>query len=282
MLLEEAVIERLRRSQPELLHPQLLIAPLVQSAQGRAALSKIYREYIVLAAKAGLPIVLATPTWRADRDRCRGENSTIDFNGDAAAFINGFKKEYANLFTAGQIGCRNDCYKPEEALSPEEAFDFHAWQANRLTQADFLYGVTLPETGEALGMARAMAETGLPYIISFVIGKDGRILDGTVLEEAIGKIDSQTKRPPAGYGVNCCYPSFLRAAGLSARAAQRMLTIQANASSLTHAELEAAETVEADPIEDWSKHMLDLRRHLGIRILGGCCGTTVEHLKALV
>ncbi len=39
--------------------------------------------------------------------------------------------------------------------------------------------------GIGFGIAQAMAESDLPYIISFVIGKDGRILDGTSLENAI-------------------------------------------------------------------------------------------------
>ncbi len=70
-----------------------------------------------------------------------------------------------------------------------------------------------------------MAATGLPYIISFCIGKDGRILDGTTLDEAIDKIDSEAHRPPIGYGVNCFYPAFLQSSELSGDAAKRMLSI---------------------------------------------------------
>jgi S-methylmethionine-dependent homocysteine/selenocysteine methylase len=277
ILMEAAVIERLRRAQPALLHPRLVIAPLVQTLEGREALTVLYREYIGLAKDAGLPIILSTPTWRASRNRCTDE----DLNADAVQFMQGFKQEYSNLFIAGQMGCKNDCYKPEEALAPDEAFDFHSWQTERLSKADFLYGVTLPEVGEALGMARAMAATDRPYIISFVIGKDGRILDGTPLEQAIDKIDFETERPPLGYGVNCCYPAFLQTSELSDRAAARMVSIQANASSLTHAELDAADTIQANPIKDWSNGMLELHRTLGVKILGGCCGTTDRHLRSL-
>lgn len=281
MLMEAAVIERLRHAQPDLLHPRLVIAPLVQSEVGRTALASIYREYIALAAKANLPIMLSTPTWRASKDRCTEDNMSKNLNADAVQFMNEFKQEYSNLFVAGQIGCKNDCYKPEEALSAEESFEFHQWQIERLSTADILYGVTLPEINEALGMAKAMSKTDRPYIISFVIGKDGRVLDGTPLLQAIQKIDTETARPPIGYGVNCCYPSFLQAATLSNETAKRMLSIQANSSSLTHAELENAQTVEADPIDDWSHRMLALHNTLGLKILGGCCGTTAEHLKRL-
>ena len=281
LLMEAAIIDRIRRSRPELLHPQLVIAPLVQSVEGRTVLSALYREYISIARNADLPLALSTPTWRTSRDRCAAEGITTDLNGKAVEFMDAFKTEYSNLFIGGQMGCKNDCYKPAEALSPEEAFDFHSWQTVRLTEADFLYGVTLPAVGEALGMAQAMAETGRPYIISFVIGKDGRILDGTPLEQAIERIDAETARPPIGYGANCCYPAFLQASELSGPAAERMISIQANASSLTHAELDTSDTIQVDPLEDWSRCMLELHRTLGIKILGGCCGTTADHLKSL-
>lgn len=282
ILMEAAIAERVRRAHADLLHPRLATSLLIQSSEGREILRGFVREYIAIARAANLPIVLGTPTWRVDKVRCIEENIADDLNRDAVLFSQEFRQEYPAIFIAGQIGCRNDCYKPAEALTTTEAFDFHSWQIERLTGADFLYGITLPEVGEALGIAQAMAETDRPYIISFVIGKDGRMLDGTSLKEAIEKIDSKTTRPPIGYGVNCCYPAFLQKSELTGHAAARMISIQANASSLTHAELEAAETVKADPVEDWARCMLALHRTTGIRMLGGCCGTTGEHLKTLV
>jgi S-methylmethionine-dependent homocysteine/selenocysteine methylase len=282
ILMEAAIAERVRRAHPGLLHPRLATSLLIQTLEGREILSRFIREYIAIARDVDLPIVLGTPSWRVDKARCAEENIAGDLNADAVQFSQEFKQDYSDIFIAGQIGCRNDCYKPEEALTTAEALDFHSWQIERLTGADFLYGITLPEINEALGIAKAMAATGRPYIISFVIGKDGRILDGTPLEQAIDKIDSETTRPPIGYGVNCCYPAFLQSSELSGHAAARMISIQANASSLTHAELENAETVKADPVDHWAHCMHDLHRTTGIKMLGGCCGTTGEHLKVLI
>jgi S-methylmethionine-dependent homocysteine/selenocysteine methylase len=281
ILMEAAIAERVRRAYPDLLHPKLATSLLVQSSEGRGILSTYIREYISIASGAGLPIILGTPTWRVDKARCAEHNISGNLNRDAVEFVQEFRQDYSDIFIAGQLGCRNDCYKPDQALSTANAFDFHSWQAERLISADLLYGVTLPEVNEALGMAQAMAETDRPCIISFVIGKDGNILDGTPLSQAIDKIDNETKRPPIGYGVNCCYPSFLQAASLSDKATSRMLSIQANASSLAHAELENAETVKSDPIEDWADRMHNLHRTLGLKMLGGCCGTTGDHLRRL-
>ncbi len=279
MLMEGAIIERLRYAQPDLIHPRLAISLLPHSENGRKTLTGLCHEYIAVARVAGLPMVLSTPTWRASRDRCKGIEANL--NSAGVEFMQNLKQEYSNLFIGGQIGCKNDCYTPKEALSTVEAVEYHSWQIERLTRADFLYGVTLPEINEALGLAQAMAATNRPYIISFVIGPDGLILDGTPLEKAIHKIDSETDRPPIGYGVNCCYPSFLQAASLSGETAGRLLSIQANASSLSHTELEVMDSVQADPVDDWGDRMLDIHRTYGLKILGGCCGTNAEHLRYL-
>jgi len=276
--MEAAIVERLRRDPTIQLHPRLENAMLIYTPEGRAALTALCREYIDVARAVQLPIALSTPTWRANQERLSEAQIKMDVNADAAQFM----KSFPNTFVGGLIGCKNDCYKPAEALSRAAAVDFHAWQISRLLDADFLYAVTLPEINEALGIAQAMAATKRPYIISFVIGKDGRVLDGTPLEKGITWIDNHTSRPPVGYGVNCCYPSFLQAARLQKHAAERLISIQANASSLSHAELEKSDSVEADPIEDWCARMTELDHGLNLKILGGCCGTTAAHLRSIV
>jgi homocysteine S-methyltransferase len=61
---------------------------------------------------------------------------------------------------------------------------------------DFLYAPTFPAVEEALGAAIAMGETGLPYVISFVLERDGRVLDGTPLHTAIERIDATAAPAP--------------------------------------------------------------------------------------
>ncbi len=151
--MEAAIAERVRRAYPDQFHPRLATSLLIQSPEGREILRTFVREYISIARNAGLPIVVGTPTWRVDKLRCAEENITADLNAEAVKFEQEFKKDYSSIFVAGQLGCKNDRYKPEEALSTSEAYDLHSWQVERLTKADFLYGITLPEVGEALGIA---------------------------------------------------------------------------------------------------------------------------------
>ena len=161
---------------------------------------------------------------------------------------------------------------------------FHAWQANRLSAAgaDFLLAATLPAVPEAIGIALAMQGNQTPYIISFVINRTGRIIDGTRLEQAFREIDAAASKPPLGYMINCSYPSFLNIETLPQTVLTRLIGFQANSSSLNHSELDGAQTLQTEDVSDWGRRMVDLNRKFGVKILGGCCGTGREHLEYIV
>ena len=288
ILMEGSVVERLRRASGVELHPLLVNAPLIYDAHGATALGEIYRGYMDIALGAGVPFMMCTPTWRANQARVQESGAAPMLNGDAVRFMQGLRESHGSnagmVKIGGMIGCRNDCYRPGEGLSVGEAERFHAWQIDQLAEAgvDFLIAQTLPALDEAKGIARAMAATGVPYIISFVIGRDGHLLDGTTLLTAAQAIDAETERPPLGIMVNCAYPTFLCAAQQPAALFDRLIGYLANASSLDHAALDGADKLHVDDITDWGNTMLDLNRRYGVRVLGGCCGTGEAHMRRLV
>ncbi|MFX8813297.1 hypothetical protein ABTM61_20425, partial [Acinetobacter baumannii] len=65
----------------------------------------------------------------------------------------------------------------------------------------------LPALDEAIGVARAMVATGLPYVLSFGLAPSGRLMDGHDLGEAIAAIDAAATEPPLYYLVNCIHAS---------------------------------------------------------------------------
>ncbi len=69
--MEAAIVERLRRSTDCELHPDLVNAPLIYEEHGKKALSKIYQEYVDIAANSVQNILLCTPTWRANYSRVK-------------------------------------------------------------------------------------------------------------------------------------------------------------------------------------------------------------------
>lgn len=288
VLTEAAVIEQLRRTDGVHLHPRLENSLLIYSEAGRKALVALYRSFVDVARKAGVPILLCAPTWRANRERLSAAGVTGNVNADAVRFLRHLQEAWGawadKILVGGVIGCRNDCYRPDEGLPEGEAEAFHRGQIADLARAgvDFLLAATLPALPEATGMARAMAETDVPYVISFVIDRQGRILDGTSLERAVAAIDERAARPPIGYMVNCSHPSFLDAPNQPRSVFSRLIGYQANASSFDHAQLDGAGDLQADDLAEWGNLMIELNRTYGVKILGGCCGTSDRHLQYIV
>lgn len=287
LLMEAAIVERLRRSADVELHPVLVNAPLIYDPAGREAMREIYQGYIDIAAAAGLPFLMCTPTWRTNRQRVADTGIDTAVNIDAARFLRELREAQPeathDIRIGGLIGCKNDCYQPQQGLTAAEAETFHAWQIGQLEAGgvDFIIAETLPSVEEAVGIARAAENAGLPYFISFVIARDGRVLDGAPLVAAIERVDAATAREPLAYMVNCAYPSFLCAASQPPALFDRLTGYLANASSLDHCDLDGAEELKGESVYDWGEAMLDLHRNHGVKILGGCCGTGTEHLRYL-
>ena len=288
ILLEGAITERLRRGGEVPLHNALVHAPLIYDDTGRAVLARIYQDYITVAQEAALPFLCCTPTWRTNRERVDGSGFPATINADAVAFMKELRAMPGNRDTdiriGGMLGCKQDCYRPEEGLSATEAEAFHSWQIPRLAESgvDFLLAETLPFVPEAIGIAHAMESTGVPYLISFVINRNGFILDGTPLLKAIREVDAATRVNPVGYMINCAYPTFLCADRQPLELFERLIGCQANASSLDHCDLDQAAELAAESVTDWSEAMRELHTRHGMRILGGCCGTDADYLRALV
>jgi len=288
ILMEAAIVERLRRDSSIRLHPNLVHAPLIYDDKGRKELQRLYQDYISIATSAEFPLITCTPTWRANYERVAESQVNLDINSDIVHFMKDLRDAQGLGATmikiGGLVGCKKDCYKPEEGLSVSESEIFHSWQIEQLAQAgvDFLIAETLPNIEEAIGIAKAMEKTARPYIISFVINRRGYILDGTSLLEAVTHIDAATEQQPLCYMVNCSYPTFLCTEKQPANLFNRLIGCQANASSLDHCDLNKSTQLETENVDEWGDEMLKLNRKYGMKILGGCCGTGAEHLKYLV
>ena len=287
ILAEGAVIEALRRSRGIALHPRLENALLVYDTSGKQALTHIYNEYIAVASRAGIPIMICAPTWRANKERLAESHESRNVNKDAVAFMKQLQSTHAwqeHILIGAVTGCKNDAYKPDEGLTVKEAYDFHSWQLDTLavTGVDFLIAETLPAVPEAVGIARAMSQTGIPYFIGMVIDPHGFILDGSTLGHAIDQIDTRCDPPPIGYVISCSYPSFLHPERLSESVLSRLVGYLANASSRSQTDLDGAACIEVDDIRDWGNRMIELNTRYGVKILGGCCGTDARHLQYIV
>lgn len=261
-------------------------AGLVAEPAGRTALETLYRDYLQVGARTGLPMQVGTPTFRAGGERAGAEVERL--NRRCVDLLHRLRDEcgpYArDVHLAGVLGPAGDAYRPEEALLPDAALAWHRPQARALAAAgvDLIFAPTFPSAREALGAARAMAETGLPYVVSFVLGGDGRILDGTPLSQAFAEIDAGTDPLPAGYALSCIHHDLARRAlEADPDARERLLGLKANTSRRTTMELVALGRLDPEEPEAFAEGMWGLHRDFGLRMLGGCCGTDASHIAAL-
>lgn len=290
---EGAVIERLRRNKDLELDPYLVNSAFIYDNAKRTFLESICRQYLDIGRELDVPLLMSTPTWRASRERIAAAGlAGVDVNGDNFRFLDTLRESYGGyaekVVICGLMSCRGDAYKPAEALTVDEAQEFHAWQAGKLADAgvDFLLASTLPALSEATGLALALAATGQPYMISFVVRPEGTLLDGTTLKDAIAAIDAAVTPCPLAYMINCTHASFARSALLhgtnsSAMVRRRVIGLLANTAALSPEGLnESASLVEEDP-EVFGRLVAGLHGELGLKILGGCCGTDERHIRAL-
>ena len=117
--------------------------------------------------------------------------------------------------------------------------------------------------------------------MSFTVETDGRLPDGTPLGDAVRAVDDATGGAAAYFMVNCAHPDHLApAVDPGADWWPRLRGVRANASRMSHAELDDAPELDAGNPDELARQLADLRP-LGVSVLGGCCGTDVRHIRAL-
>ena len=198
-------------------------------------------------------------------------------NADAAAMHRQIRahSDHRPIYFAGVIGPSGDAFRPEEALPVGEAREYHALQAAGLARpgVDFLYAPTFPAVEEALGASMAMAATGLPYVVSFVLEQDGRVLDGTSLHADIETIDVEASTAALFYSISCVHPSVIATAlrgetVFSDLVARGQNEFKANASPLSIEELVRPYYPEGDDPDLFATEMWLLHQDFDLRVFG--------------
>ncbi len=275
--------------------PEFAAFPLLDSAEGREALADYYRAYVDIAVRAGAPLLLETPTWRANPDHATVlgyDAAGLDrVNRMAVEFMSGLAREReADLVgwsVGGMVGPRGDGYASAGPVDPDAAADYHRPQLASFAAAGISRAcvLTLTEVGEAIGLSRAAADVGLAIGIGFTVETDGRLPDGTRLAEAVAAVDAVA--PPAYFVINCAHPSHILAGlqsdhDLDTAWRERIGGLRVNASTMTHAELDESEVLDdGDPVQLAIDQQPLIDAFANLEVLGGCCGTDARHVAAM-
>ena len=270
--------------------PEFAAIMLMDDDTARHKMRAYFERFLAMAEVAGTGFVLDTNTWRG----CPGwapklgttADKLLDLSRDAVAFAqdirSGWAARVSPILVNGVIGPAGDGYASDTGLTNDEAEAMHTPQITVLADAgvDMISALTMTNAGEAIGVARAASNAGLPSVISFTVETDGRLPTGETLADAIAATDAATGHGPLYYMINCAHPDHFQDVLADGEAwTQRIGGLRANASRMSHEELDNSETLDdGNPEEFGTLHAALHSRIPSLRVLGGCCGTDHRHV----
>ena len=233
----------------------------------------IHREYLAAGAH-----VITTNTFGANSHKLATTEHTVAETVKAALDIAiNARSERDDVFIAQDLGPIGQLMLPSGTLTFEEAYELYKEQVIAGEErADFFLLETTSDLYELKAAVLAVKENSkLPIICTMTFEKNMRTFNGTSIEslavmaEALGLL---------AVGVNCSYgPSELLPIMERLCACSRLpLMIQPNA-GLPDPKTGAYSLTP----EEYGENMVKFA-HLGIQILGGCCGTNPDYIHNMV
>ena len=264
---------------------------LKQAGKSRVGCAAIARSHHV-------GLLLESPTWRANPEwGARLGHSPLDLaavNAHAVQWLRGLREgdlsDLADVRISGMVGPRGDGYTAAGVggggvqQQADDAQRYHHPQISVFAAAgaDLVTAYTFTGAAEAIGIVRAARGAGLPVAVSFTVETDGLLPDGTSLSATMAMVDREAE--PDHYLVNCAHPTHVALAldTLTRLQREKVRGVRANASPLSHAELDEAETLDEGDIDDFGAASMQLGAQVPrLTIRGGCCGTDARHVAAV-
>lgn len=274
--------------------PEFAAFDLLKDKEGVEALQRYFRTYAAIAVKYQVGFILESATWRASSDWGTKIGYSADDlkvkNQHAIELLDKIRAENEDgntkMVISGCIGPRGDGYNPSSFMREEEAERYHKVQIETFseTSTDMVTAITMTYIEEAVGITRAAKSLGMPVVISFTVETDGKLPSGQSLKDAIQKVDEATSNYPAYYMINCAHPTHFENVLVENEPwLLRIRGLRANASTLSHAELDEAEELDDGSPSELSSQYKALRNKLRkLNVLGGCCGTDHRHIEEII
>jgi len=272
--------------------PEFAAHTLLRDPRTRERVAEYFRPYLALARDHDTGFILDSQTWKAHPHWAGSLGETEDdlrrANRDSIAFIAALRDEFAGnarpIVLNGIIGPTADAYRPETGVTADNAARYHARQIGWLadTEVDMITATTYPHADEAIGVVRAARDAGLPVAVSFTVETDGRLPTGLALPDAVRAVDDATDGAAEYFAVNCAHPDHFFHVLDGSDWTRRIRGVRCNASSRSHAELEACSVLDDGDPEQLGASYVELRRRMPwINVVGGCCGSDLRHVAAI-
>jgi methionine synthase I (cobalamin-dependent) len=242
---------------------------------------QLHREFV----EAGSDIIL-TNTFGGNRYRLKlhkAEERVAELNQLAAEHARAeADRADRQVLVAGSMGPTGEIFAPLGSLDPEGGRKAFEEQALGLAAggADVLWIETMSSREEVEAAVAGASVTGLPLVCTLSFDTNGSTMMGVTPSDFVSLIP-KLKQPVCGCGTNCgvgaaevaaCIVSMVREA-----AADAIIVAKANCGIPAWVDGEIRYSGTPDLMADYAR----LCRAAGARIIGGCCGTTPEHVAAM-
>lgn len=233
---------------------------------------------------AGADIIL-TNSFGGTRHRLKlhhAQDRVFQLNRRAAEIARAVAdKAGRKVIVAGSVGPTGELLVPLGALTYEQAVDAFAEQIEGLKAggAEVAWIETMSAPDEIRAAAEAAIRVGLPYTYTGSFDTAGRTMMGLLPKDIHGVVSTLPEQP-VGVGANCGVgASDILASLLDMNAAKPDATIIVKGNcgipEFRGTEIHYSGTPEL--MADYVRLAVDS----GARIVGGCCGTSFEHLAAM-
>ena len=186
------------------------------------------------------------------------------------------------VVVAGSMGPTGDLFEPLGPMTHADGVAAFKAQAEGLAEGgvDVLWIETMSSPDEIKAAVEGAATTGLPVVVTVSFDTNGRTMMG-VTPTQWAQLAHQQAVPLAAYGGNCGVgASELLAALIAARAAAQpgdVVVAKSNCGVPAWVDGQIKYSGTPELMADYAR----LARDAGARIIGGCCGTTPEHVAAM-
>ncbi len=181
------------------------------------------------------------------------------------------------VVVAGSMGPTGDIMEPVGTLSHAAAVEMFHEQAEGLKAggADVLWVETISAPEEMKAAAEGIALTGMPWCGTMSFDTAGRTMMGVTAPALAAQMD-RLKHPPIAFGANCGVgASDLLRTVLGFGETPKHVIAKGNAGIPKYHDGH----IHYDGTPELMADYAVLARDAGATIIGGCCGTTPEHLR---
>jgi methionine synthase I (cobalamin-dependent) len=241
---------------------------------------RLHREFI----EAGADIIL-TNTFGGNRHRLKLHNDqdkVREVNMAAAALARAEADAVARaVYVAGSMGPTGEIFMPVGTMPHEEGVSAFEEQALALKEGgvDVLWIETMSSEEELRAAVEGAAKAGLPIVTTMSFDTNGRTMMG-ITPKAFGALAASLATQPVAIGANCGTGASELVAtvlGITEARPDAAVVAKGNCGVPQYRDGHIHYSGTPELMADYARIALDS----GAKIIGGCCGTSPNHLAAM-